>query len=103
MIVCGYRSGSTQPIGKFVIEFAVTYLICMDGDDDIMQPYVGREFQVINSDSGRWNIGVIAVVHPSQILGVAVNRFFLQVRHDTVRGGMPAVGFNVCCRTEICE
>ena len=86
MNVCGYRFGSTQHVGKFVIDFAVTDLICADGDDDITQARFGREFPVINRDPGRGNIGVSAVVHPSQILGVAVDRFFLQIAHDTVRG-----------------
>ncbi len=50
-----------------------------------MQPCVGREFSVINSNPGRRNIGVSAIVHLSQILGVAVDRFFLQIAHGTVR------------------
>lgn len=43
---------SSQLVGKFVIDVAVTDLIFADCDDDLAQPCIGRELPVIESDLG---------------------------------------------------
>ena len=57
-----------------MIDIAVMGFIRADGDDDLAQPRIGRKLPVINGGSGRRHVGVRAVVHASQILGVAADR-----------------------------
>ena len=84
----GWRSGLTmsQLVGKFVIDVTVLRLICTDNDDDVTQARVGSQIPIINRHLGRRDIGVAAVVDPGQVLGIAIDRLFLQITDNTMRG-----------------
>jgi hypothetical protein len=72
-------------IGKLMIDIAVLRHIGAHRDDHFPQTGIGGQLPVCDCILGNRNSGVGATVHASQIFGVAVNGFFLEVTNDSMR------------------
>src|SRR5258707_8595493 len=73
---------SRQLVGEFMIDVAVMALIFADYNDNITQPRIGPQFPVINGNLRCGDIRGDSLVYFSQILGVAVNCFLLEVTYN---------------------
>ena len=67
-----------------MIDVAVMTLVFADDEDNITQACIGFQFPVIDGDLRRGDIRIDPLVHFSQILGVTVDGFLLEVTHNAV-------------------
>ena len=80
------RIASSQIIGEPMIDIAMTSLVRANYHDDIAQSCVRSQLPVVNRDFWRRHIRFRAAVQFSEVLGVTVDRLFLKITNEAVRG-----------------
>lgn len=81
---------SRELIRELMIDVSMMCFIVPHHQDHVSQAGIWRQFPVINCDLRCSDVFANALINISEVLGVAVYGFFLEVADDTVRGSRRA-------------